>query len=142
METPLAIGMQKGRSNIVGLVIDHMGDAYFAGRVIDGVQSALKNRGVLLVVVGTDGNVALEQQAFDGLYARRVDGAIFATSRPRDVRIGTRLPLVLVGAELSERRVPFVVPDEARGADCAVTELLSAGHRRIGSWHLPSPTVR
>ena len=129
---PLAVGMLKGRSNIVGLVIDQMGDAYFAGRVIDGVQSALRNRGVLLVVIGTDGDVAREQQAFDGLYARRVDGVIFATSRPRDVRIGTRLPLVLVGAELSERRVPFVVPDEARGADSAVTELLSAGHRRIG----------
>ena len=57
---------------------------------------------------------------------------IYAATFHRIVDIASDMPMVLVNAEPMTADVPFVVPDEAGGADTAVTELLYAGHKRIG----------
>jgi len=129
---PLAVGMQKGRSSVVALVIDSLSDAYLAGRMIDGAQRALWNRGMLLAVTSAAGGPERVDRVFKRLYERRVDGLVYAATSYRTVDVVSDLPLVLLNAEPRGSQVPFVVPDETGGADTAVTELLYAGHKRIG----------
>lgn len=131
---PLAVAMQKGRSLVVAMVVDGLSDPYPVGRMIDGAQRAFWNRDILLAVTSAAVGSDRMQRVFDRLYQRRVDGAIYATtSRSRiDIDIDVGLPLVLLNTEGVSMAAPCVIPDEAGGVDTAVTELLHAGHKRVG----------
>ena len=129
---PLAVGMQKGRSAIVGLVITSLADAYLASRIIDGAHRVLWDGGVLLAVMSAAGSPQREQVMFKRLYGRRVDGVIYVATSYQVPDVASRTPMVLVNAESGTAAMPCVVPDEIEGAAAAVAELVAAGHLRIG----------
>jgi LacI family transcriptional regulator, galactose operon repressor len=63
-----------------------------------------------------------------------VDGIVFATMFHQVVELPEAIsttPVVVLDARPGDAAVPFVVPDEAAGAQAIMSELLEAGHRRI-----------
>lgn len=128
----MAIAIQRGRTSLVGMVVDDLADAYIAGRMIDGAQRALWNRDVLLTVTSAAGGPKRVQRVLKKLYEQPVDGVIFAATVHQVVDVAGKCPVVLLNSEPRSGGTPCVIADDMLGADTAVTELLYAGHKRIG----------
>jgi LacI family transcriptional regulator len=136
----LARGLRRKRTDTFGLISDEIATTPFAGALIQGAQDAAWEAGVVLLIANTGHAAALEARAIDVMLERRVDAMIYAAlfhqviEPPPAIR---ELPAVLLDARAKDASLPSVVPDEAGGAEAAVTLLIRSGHRRIGfvnSW--------
>ena len=131
----LASGLRLQRTGVVGLVSDRIATTPFAGRIVQGAQDAARERGVVLMVVDTEGEAELEAQQLRALLDHRVDGILLARMSHQEVVRPPTLgetPTVLVdGVPADGWRVPAVAPDERGIAATAVEHLVAAGHRRI-----------
>jgi len=131
----LARGLRLQRSNTIGFVSDEIATTPFAGRIILGAQEAAAQRGLVLLMVNTGGDAALERREIDLLLQRQVDGVLYAAMYHQVVHVPDVLravPLVLLDARSEDVTVPSVVPDEVQGGYTAIRALLERGHHRIG----------
>ena len=131
----LARGLRTQRTHVIGFISDRVVTTPFAGRMVVGAQDAAARAGSLLMLLSSDGDADLEEREVDALLERQVDGIVYAAFYhrvlipPAGLR---RAPAVLLDARSAAGDLSSVVPDEVGGARAAVTELLEAGHRRIG----------
>jgi len=131
----LARGLRTRRTHMIGFVSDEIATTPYAGQMIQGAQAAAWEAGYVLLLVNTDKDPEIQRSELRALLERQIDGAIFATMYHRVVDVPAELagtPHVVLDARPREGTVPFVVPDEVGGAEAVVTELVRAGHRRIG----------
>lgn len=131
----IASTLRSRRSHVIGLVSDAIASSPFAGEILLGAQDAADARGWLVTVVDSGGDAALESRLITTLLQHQVDGILYArmfhqrVTIPESVR---NVPHVLVNAEDKDAECAAIAPDEVRAARTAVTELINAGHRRIG----------
>ncbi|MGX7829709.1 LacI family DNA-binding transcriptional regulator [Actinokineospora sp. 24-640] len=128
-----SLGPRPGKTRTIGLVTDAVGASRLAGDVLKGVLDAARERGFMLFLGETDGDVELESALVQSMRDRQVDGVILASACTRVVKVPHGLgatPAVLLNA-LPERRtsLPAVLPDEVGAGRAAARVLLDAGHR-------------
>lgn len=136
---PRAQSLRRGRSGIVGVVIeDRLRDAFrdpVNVAMLDGVSDALGAAGyALLLLTDTgEGVPQLDQAPMDGVIlvgcSRELDGAVAALRR-------RRVPIVAIEAE----RMPGVLPIDLDNRDAtarAARHLRDLGHRRVALVTLP-----
>ncbi|PRH80812.1 LacI family transcriptional regulator [Streptomyces solincola] len=131
----MARGLRTRRSQTIGFVSDEIATTPHAGRLILGAQEAAAAEGLVLLLVNTGGDDALERRSIDMLLQRQVDGVLYAAMYHRTVELPGALrttPTVLLDAGSPDPAVPSVVPDEVQGGLAATRELTRHGHRRIG----------
>lgn len=132
----LASGLRMRRTGVIGLASDRIATTPFAGRIVQGAQEAARERDVVLMVVDSEGDPALEEAQLRALLDHRVDGIVLARMSHQEVARPAALgatPAVLVdGVPAGGWRVPAIAPDEEGIAATAVAHLVAAGHRRIG----------
>ena len=134
----VARGLRTSQTHTIGLLSDRVASTPFAGRMLAGAQKTAWDSGRLLLLVDCAGDQDIEGEAVRTLLQRNVDALIYASMYHRVVElpdVPSTLPLVLLDARPApgeHAEVAWVVPDEAGGARAAVTELIGAGHRRIG----------
>jgi LacI family transcriptional regulator len=107
----------------------------FAVRMILGAQEALREAGLLMVLMNSQGDPALEAREIAALRQQQVEGILYASMYHRRLDPPESLrgvPTVLLDAESRDPAVSWVVPDEVAGARAAIDELVTHGHRRIG----------
>jgi LacI family transcriptional regulator len=130
-----ARSLRTRRSGTVGLLSDSIASEQYAGELIQGCLQAAAERGHLLQVLETNGDLALETRHIHELISRQVDGFLYASLYTRHVRLPASLdgqPVVLLnclpdpGNSVS---IPAVIPDEVAGGRDASQVLLDAGHR-------------
>jgi LacI family transcriptional regulator len=129
-----AISLSRNRSNIVGMIVDRAGDAFF-GPMVDGACQALAERGRFMLLAQTDN---LEQpSAIEALLrSRRIDGLILVLPLEPSLEQARnlakqQLPLVLVDLHY-DIEADYISVDSYRGAYDAIKYLIELGHRRIG----------
>jgi LacI family transcriptional regulator len=130
----LARGLRRQRSGIVGFIGDEVATTPYAVRMILGAQEALREAGLLMVLMNSEGDSALEAREIAALRQQQVEGIIYASMYHRRLEPPAALrdvATVLLDAESRDPAVSWVVPDEVAGARAAVHELLAHGHRRI-----------
>ncbi|HXG39394.1 MAG TPA: LacI family DNA-binding transcriptional regulator, partial [Candidatus Limnocylindrales bacterium] len=142
----MARGLRRQRSDTVGLISDEIATTPFAGQMLQGAQDAAWESGVVLLLVNTGRDPAIEARAFDVMEERQVDAIVYATMAHRLIEPPPRLRgfrAVLLDAEAADGSLPSVVPDELGGARYAVERLVAAGHHRIGmiSTREPGPAT-
>lgn len=131
----MARGLRLQRSDMIGFLSEDIATTPHAGRIILGAQEAARESGLTLVLVNVTQADVAHGRDIEALRRQQVDGMLYATMYHRVVTVPDRLrdlPVVLIDAEDALGQVPGVVPDEVGGASAAMTELLTAGHRRIG----------
>lgn len=130
----IASALRRQRSGIIGLVSDEIATTPFAGRLVLGAQYAAAQRGLLLMVVNSNGDVLVERTQIQALLAHQVDAVIYAKMYHQQVQFPALLqqvPTVLVDAFDPDASVPTVVPDEEAIGEAAVDHLIRNGHRSI-----------
>ncbi len=113
---------------------DEIATTPFAGRIILGAQDAAAERGLLLMLVNSNRDEAVETQQIESLLAQQVDAIVYARMSHTRVTLPRRLhdiPTVIVDAEDQEGLAPWVAPDEVQIGRTATERLVAAGHRRI-----------
>jgi LacI family transcriptional regulator len=132
---PLAQTMRSGSSRTVGFVVRDIANPLFA-QIAKGAEDVLRATGYMMVLVNSNGDVALEADGIRLLRRRRVDGLIASLVADEDPRTSVALdgfdrPLVLIDREQAARPATSVLCDHFGGMRDAVADLLQRGHTDI-----------
>jgi LacI family transcriptional regulator len=131
----MARALRQGRSGLIGFVTDEIATTPFAGQIVRGAQDVAWQHRRILMMVNTDHQGDLEQEALGALLQHQVDAIVLAAMSHKAITLPPMLaecPVVLVNAYSEDDSVPAVVPDERRGGFEATAHLLAHGHQRIG----------
>jgi len=131
---PVARGLRRRRTAVIGLVTDEIASSPFAGRLLRGAMETAWDNDHLVLTVDSGGDPAKEDAAVAELLDRRVDGIIYAAMSLRRVRVPEglhRTPSVLANCLPEDDSLPAVVPAERAGGRTAARLLLEEGHRRV-----------
>jgi LacI family transcriptional regulator len=135
----LARGLISGRSRTIGLLTEELGER-FAFPVLLGVENALGNEQMCVLLCDARGDVIRRQHHIRSLLSRQVDGFI-VLGHSNDVRPSlTRdipVPVVYVYGESDDPRDLSVLADDDGGGRLAAQHLVSLGRRRIA--HITGP---
>jgi LacI family transcriptional regulator len=133
----MARNMRVGaRDAAIGLVIPEMGNPFF-GTVAGGIESAVRARGLTLIVGSSSETPELEQSLIAAFLARRVSALMIVPSAASDHRHlrserVAGLPIVFLDRPAVGLTADSVVSANRAGARSGVAHLISYGHRRIG----------
>ncbi|MBG6083842.1 LacI family DNA-binding transcriptional regulator [Zhihengliuella flava] len=131
---PIASGLRRQRSQMIGIVTDEAASSPFAGRMLAGASQAAAAQGYLTVIADAGGPAADTSHFVEELRRRRVDGLILATQSLRTIHVADglrRQPSVLANCRDAAGTMAAIIPDEERGGREATEHLLALGHRRI-----------
>ena len=146
-----ARAMRSNRSGLVGLVTGAISttpqDAGSAGlpdiHIVQGIQMALADAGVTLLISDIAGREDRTPALFRTLLEHRVEGLFYVAPHHQVVELPEFLgeaPIVLVNC-FDRRGTPSIVPDDESGQRDLVARLIAFGHRRIGYLTLPEDMV-
>ncbi len=131
---PVARGLRRRRTAVIGLVTDEIASSPFAGRLLRGAMETAWSSEHLVLTIDSGGDPAKEDAAVAELLDRRVDGIIYAAMSLRRVRVPEglhRTHSVLANCLPEDDSLPAVIPAERAGGRTAARLLLDHGHRRI-----------
>ncbi|MER7504436.1 LacI family DNA-binding transcriptional regulator [Nonomuraea pusilla] len=132
----LARNMRVGaRDSTVGLVIPDMGNPFF-GTLAGGFETAVRSRGLTLIVGSSNETSELERSLISTFLARRVTALLVvpsADSEHRSLRAerAAGLPVVFLDRPAAGITADCVVSANREGARAGVAHLIAHGHRRI-----------
>jgi LacI family transcriptional regulator len=131
-----AASLRTARSDIVGVVVHDVLNAYFA-ELLSTLEAELTQRGLTVILCNHGDDHARQRRFLETLLQHRSDGVILCPSvgtQARDIaRIEEAgLPTVLVAREVPEAEgTPMIRGDDAVGMERVVGHLIASGHRRI-----------
>ena len=131
---PVARGLRRRRTAVIGMVTDHIASTPFAGALLRGAMRTAWDRQHLVLTVDSAGSPEREDAAVAELLDRRVDGIIYAAMSLRKARLPAGLDqchTVLANCLPADGSLPAVIPAERAGGRAAARLLLDAGHRRL-----------
>lgn len=130
----VARSLVRKESRIIGLIIPDITNPFFPA-LTRGVEDKARAAGYAVLLANTDGNLALEETAFQVLLDQQIDGLI-VTSVGRETAnliadAQRRLPVVVMDRTVASQQTHSVMVENVTGARRAVEHLLALGHRRI-----------
>ena len=128
-----AVSLATGRTRNVGVVLPHVNRWFFA-EVLEGIQSALLDRGLDLTLYdATPGSASRRRVFADFLSRKRFDGLIAVGLEPAESELEALLALdrPVVSVIGTDQSTSLVTLDDRHAAALATAHLISLGHRRI-----------
>jgi LacI family transcriptional regulator len=138
-----ARSLRTDRSYTIGILADDLLSP-FTPSIVRGIQDYLNEQDYLSLIVNSDWNPELEEEAIRTLVSRPVDGIIFVEYSHLAVSAileDSDKPHVFVHRLFGTPIKNSIVPDDEYGAAQVVRHLFNLGHRRIAyingpeSWH-------
>ncbi|MDA8292386.1 MAG: LacI family DNA-binding transcriptional regulator [Actinomycetota bacterium] len=132
---PLARSLRTGRDEAIGLVVETIGDPFFAA-VTEAVEEAAREAGLFLMIASAGATVAEERAVVLGLLHRSVSGLIVVPClldyAHEQLPIGPgAVPVVFIDRTPDGLDADTVVVDNEDSARRATAHLVARGHRRI-----------
>lgn len=130
--SPDAVGLARGRTRRVALVVPHI-DRWFFGAIVAGIQEVLGKADVDLLLYHVGGSED-RRNFFTNLPARRKVDAAIVVAFPVGDDERDRLALMgvsIVAAGGQSVEYPYVCIDDYQAGRQAVDHLVTLGHRRI-----------
>jgi len=130
-----ARGLVTGRSDMVGLIVSDIRNAYFA-EVARGVEDAALESGRDVMLCNSDLNAERQMKAVSSLLDKRAEAIIMNSvatlSREDQQKIATAgVPIVLLNRPGRDTTFSTVNPDNEKGGRLAAECLLRNGHRKV-----------
>ncbi|MFI6320108.1 LacI family DNA-binding transcriptional regulator [Nonomuraea sp. NPDC050556] len=133
----MARNMRVGaRDAAIGVVIPEMGNPFF-GTVAGGIESAVRERGLTVIVGSSSETAELERSLISAFLARQVSALMVVPSAASDHRYLRSerlagLPIVFLDRPAVGLAADCVVSANREGARSGVEHLAGRGHTRIG----------
>ncbi len=127
------------RSQTIGLIITTILNPFYP-ELAKGIEDKARERGYSIILCSTNEDLELEKYQVENLRSKGVDGIIFSSVKTKDPNIDSlyeeRFPFILVNRRIHDpsldKKIDYVVLDNASGAYQAMEHLYNLGHRRIG----------
>lgn len=130
-----AKGLKKGRSEIIGLVVPNISDAFFS-RIARRIEKQAEMAGYDVVFSSTGESGEIEAKKIQSMLDRQVDGLIIASCQKNNLDIqrfkNDNFPFVLIDRLYPEIETNYVGFDNVGGITSAVEQLIQSGRKRIG----------
>jgi len=125
-----------GPDTTIGLVVPDMGNPFF-GTVAGGIESAVRGRGLTLLLGSSADDPARERDMISTFLARRVSALMVAPAAGSDhahlkSARATGVPVLFLDRPGTGLAADCVVSSNRDGARTGVAHLIAHGHRRIG----------
>jgi len=137
MPNLLARGLVHRRSPVIGLIVQDLANLFYVD-FIEAVQTAVQQRGHMLIVSQSHSLVDTESTQIDTLRQLQVAGSLIAAvhSDAAHLRVLKKsgMPFVIIFGRWEEG--DYVAVDEAAAGHVAATHLTELGHRHLG-WVMP-----
>ncbi|QTE31050.1 LacI family DNA-binding transcriptional regulator [Pengzhenrongella sicca] len=127
-----ARSLRAGTDRLVGVVVDSIGDVFFA-QLVATIEAVLGDAGYRVLIASSNRDARAERDTVQNLVQRRCAGVIVSPTG-RDSLVGVRLrgiPVVFVDRVGDLLGAQSVVADDFGLARLATTHLIEHGHRRI-----------
>ncbi len=128
-----AQSLSTGRTQSVGVVMPHINRWFFA-EVLEGIQQALLERGLDLMLYDAKPGTERRRRIFEDFLARkRFDGLIAVGLEPEQDELDTMLSLgkPVVSVIGDQSRTSVVTLDDSHTTERATEHLIALGHREI-----------
>lgn len=138
-----ARSLRTDQTNSIGVIVDDILSP-FVPPIVRGIQDYLRAHDYLSLIVNSDWDPQIEQEAINTLLSRPVDGLVFVEYShiaKSEALEQSNKPYVFVHRLFGSAIRHSIVPDDHFGAALAVRHLAGLGHRRIGyingpaRWH-------
>jgi LacI family transcriptional regulator len=132
----LARSLSRRHSQTIGVLVFDISDP-FCMSLLRGIERTLYPTPYLPIIMDADNRPAQFDRYLDMLIGRRVEGLIlvanwlFAEIDPLSKIEKNKIPITVVGRDLSARSIRSVVVDNEAGGYAAIKHLYRLGHRRI-----------
>ena len=130
-----AANLRTSRSNIVGVLINDLGNPFFS-ELVPVIEESLEPEGIVVMLANATENPERQKRAISMFLEHNVDGLIispvrFSSRNDLGPLLNSNVPAVFINRYLSDYSGNYVGADNVAGAVMAVERLLAAGHRRI-----------
>ena len=125
-------------ARLIGMLMDDVSSTPFAAPFIEGARAEAAAHGVVVAVICTGADPAVELAAVQMLQDAGALGVLYTSLVTRLVtppKLLGQMRAVLVNCHDRDHLLPSVTPGDITGAFAATSALIAAGHRRIA--HLP-----
>ncbi|WP_454737792.1 LacI family DNA-binding transcriptional regulator [Cupriavidus necator] len=132
--SPMAQGLKRGKSRLIGLVVADVSNS-FSVAVLRGVEKACRDAGYMVMLFNLGNDEQLEREAIRSLSAYRVEGFILHTlghdagALADAAQLGK--PVVLVDRKVGDAEVDLVALDNLTAVHEAAGHLVEAGYRHV-----------
>lgn len=131
-----AASLRAASSDLVGMVISDLTNPFFAELAV-GIEDALYKLNFTPILANTNENLERQAQVLRSLREHSVAGIIISPARGTDgwtfaQQWPKSIPAVITMRRMVGSPLPYVGPDNRKGAREAVEHLLRLGYRRIG----------
>ncbi len=131
----LAQSLKGASSGMVGMIVPSIADMFFA-QCAEAVEAVARERGALLVVLGSHDRNELILAGIERLLEQHIDGLILASSQPHTRELlrvlrGLRVPVVGIDGPLTDAGLPSVLCRNFEGAREATEHLLAHGYPAV-----------
>lgn len=132
--SPMAQGLKRGRTRMIGLVVADITNPYSVA-VMRGAERACRETGYMLVLFDLGNDDTLERQAIKALDIYKVEGLLLHTLSREAAAVSEALrhgkPVVLIDRRVSDAPLDLVGLDNDNAMRLAVSHLAEAGYRKL-----------
>ncbi|WP_268877416.1 substrate-binding domain-containing protein [Alteribacter lacisalsi] len=130
----LARGLVGQATRTIGVLLPNV-SSLFAGKLLEGIESAAQQQGYSVVVCNTGSEGERTDDYLAVLKQKRVEGVLYASGvfskEMAEKLAGIGMPAVTVATKSHEETVPFVKVDDRTAAFDGTSYLIEKGHRKI-----------
>ena len=132
----LARELLQKKTNIIGIILPAI-HSYYAERIAGLTDVCYANKYGVMIASSRE-NMKEEINNFNLFYEKQVDGIVFFVSSitPEHEKllkdISKKIPVIMVGHEITGLDIPAVIQDNYQGGRKAVEFLIENGHSKIG----------
>lgn len=135
LANPIARSLRIGRDDAVGLIVESIGDPFFAP-VIEAVEDAAREAGLFLLIASAGQTPDQERAAVRGMLNRSVRGLIIVPCHltygsERILERPEKVPVVFADRPPTDLDADVVMIDNMATGRSAAEHLIAFGHRRI-----------
>lgn len=136
-------------TKVVGVIVTDISNPVF-GKMVKGIEAAIKEKAYSILIGNTDEKYEREQEAISNMISKGVDGVIITPTQHDSASLEmlrkTNIPFILMGRKFKDYAANYVVCDDFRGGFIAGEHLVGRGHSKIifinGPRHISSSRER
>jgi LacI family transcriptional regulator len=141
----LSLGLRHSKSGVLGVIVPTISHCHETA-MVEGLQSVLQTRGLMMTICVTNESYALEKEYVEKLLANRVEGIFLSVSQETynsghyehlESILQRHVPLIFIDREYDGVEASSITVDDYLGAFTATEHLILRGCRRIA--HLKGP---
>ena len=129
----IARSLKTGKSNVVGIIVPDITNAFYP-ELVRGAEDAAAKAGYSVLLCDSSENCRNEENHLNALFSRRVDGILLAccaNSRAHESPARRRFPLVYMDRVPSAGADCSIATDNVHAGYMAAKHLIDLGHQRI-----------